>query len=245
MKKMEYRIMRLEDSLRELAKSGSPVDMAVVAEESAGERLEIEQFGNPEDNRIFELEDGRTGYMLTVCVTNQTSKSMYIDDVELRLPWEERLFEWLLPHTANFKDRKKNKTSSYEQYKFPGKNGLELPAEDVINHVLTQGTRLLARRPARGWLLATGGPMPNDLLQGAQINSTLVITTSDHVKHGNQILLWIERLQTRPTRPERTSSLFERPVVAEHVTENQHSIPFPENPVSNDREKGARVAPNS
>src|SRR4051812_29869060 len=124
MKKVECRIMRLEDSLRELANLGSPVDLAVAATECARDQLEIEQFGNPEENKMFELEDGRTAYMLSVGLINQTSKTMYIDEVELQLPWEDRLFEWLPPHTVTFKDRRTAKTSSYEQYKFPGKNGL-------------------------------------------------------------------------------------------------------------------------
>jgi hypothetical protein len=219
MQKMECRIMRLEDSLKELANLGSPVDLAVVSKEYASDQLEIEQFGNPEDNKIFELEDGRTGYMLSVDLTNQTSKPMYIEDVELQSPWDEKLFEWLPPKTATFKNRKKAKASSYERYKFPGKNGLELPTEEVINHALTLGSRLFASRPVRGWLLATGGPMPDDLIQGAQINSTLIVTTSDHVEHRKQIVLWTERLQARPIRQKRPSGLFERPAGAEHVTE--------------------------
>src|SRR5438067_2530781 len=215
MQKMECRIMRLEDSLKELANLGSPVDLAVVATESARDQLEIEQFGNPQDNKIFELEDGRTAYMLGVGLINQASKAMYIDDVELQLPWAERLFEWLLPKTAIFKNRNKAKASSYERYKFPGKNGLELPIEEVINHALTPDTRLFPRRRVRGWLLATGGPMPKNLIQGAQIRSSLVITTSDHLEHREQILLWTERLQSRPTLPKRRASLFEKPFAAE------------------------------
>src|SRR5438067_13847504 len=125
--------MSFEDSLEELEELGSPVDRAVVATESARDQLEIEQFGNPEDNKIFELEDGRTAYMLSVDLTNQASKAMYINDVELQLPWAERLFEWLLPKTATFKNRNKAKPSSYERYKFPVKNGLELPIEEVSN----------------------------------------------------------------------------------------------------------------
>lgn len=230
--------MSLGHSLKELANLGSPVDLAVAAIESASDQLEIEQSGNSEDNKIFELEDGRTAYMFSVGLTNQTSKSIYIDEVALLLPWEQGLIEWLPPHTITYKDRKKTKASSYEQYRFPGRNGLELPTEGVINHALTPGARLFARRPVRGWLLATGGLMPKGLLQGAEINSTLVITTSDHLEHRKEIVLWGERLQNRPTRRNRTSSLFERPAIVEHGTENQPFGGHPENPVSNDGNKG-------
>lgn len=218
MKKLECRIMRLQDSLMELANLGSPVDLAVAATECDGDQLEIEQFGNSEENKVFELEDGRTAYMLSVGLINQTSKAMYIDEVELQLPWGERFCEWLLPHTVNFKDRNKAKASSYDQYRFPGKNGLELPTGEVINHALTQGSRLCPRRPVRGWLLATGRPMRKDLIQGTEIKSSLVITTSDHVEHCMQMVLWTERLQARPTRPKRRASLFENPIATERLT---------------------------
>jgi hypothetical protein len=238
LKKIEHRITALEDSLKELAELGSPLDLAVEMPEFPSCHLEIEQSGNPEDNKIFELEDGRTAYMFCVGLTNQTSKSMYIDDVDLLSPWEPGLIEWLPPHTITYKDRKKTKASSYEQYRFPGRNGLELPFEEVINRALTPGARLFTRRPVRGWLLATGGLMPKGLLQGAEINSTLVITTSDHLEHRKEIVLWGERLQNRPTHRNRTSSLFERPAKAEHGTENQHFVAIPEDSVSNDGKKG-------
>src|SRR5437763_9045022 len=104
--------------------------------------------------------------MLDACASNQTSKPMYRSEIRLEVPWEQDLFDWLCPKTFHHKDRKTGKTSSYEQYRFPGKNGLELDTSPVINHVLTFGKKLSPWRPLCGLLLATGGLMPRHLFHG-------------------------------------------------------------------------------
>jgi hypothetical protein len=197
MKSAQRRIMKLKDSLHELAELGSPVDLAVAEAESNGRELEIEQSGGVCENRVFELEGGRIGYMADICITNQTARPMYVADVELCTPWEEDLFDWLVPQTITVTARKSKKSYSYEQYKFPGKNGLDLPTTKVINHALTFGKSLPPRRPICGWLLATGGFMPRNLLHGGWVDLTLVITTTDHAKYSERVHLWTERLEHR------------------------------------------------
>jgi hypothetical protein len=75
----ENRIMSLGDSLKELAALGSPVDIAVGLTESESDPLDME-CGGTNENALFELDDGRVGYMISVCVTNQTSRQMHIGD---------------------------------------------------------------------------------------------------------------------------------------------------------------------
>ena len=131
--------------------------------------------------------------MLDACATNQTSKPMYVSDVSLELPWEQDFFDWLSSKTFHEQDCKTGKTSSYEQYRFSGKNGLELDTSEVINHMLTYGKRLSPGRPLRGLLLATGGLMPQDLFHGGLIDAVLVMTTTDGAEHRGQIRLWTDR----------------------------------------------------
>lgn len=103
----DTRIWPIEVSLKELAELGSPVDISV-AFQARGLQLEIEQSG---DCEIFELEDGRGGYMVDASMINQTSKSMYIADIEMRAPWEEDSFDWLVPKIIRVRDRKRGKES--------------------------------------------------------------------------------------------------------------------------------------
>jgi len=52
------RTMPLADSLRELQELGCPVDLSVAMVEPRSCKLEIQQ-GEPQDSKIFDLEDGR------------------------------------------------------------------------------------------------------------------------------------------------------------------------------------------
>jgi hypothetical protein len=208
--KYQRRFMPLADSLREFAEMGSPVDLSVATEEFRYLKVEIQQSGGIHDSKVFELEDGRTGWMLDLEIYIHTWRPIYLVEVELKLPWKtnDYLFEWLTPLKITAKNRGEKAISSYEIYRFPGKSGLELPAEDVINNRLFEKKMLPARRRICGWLLATGGPMPRNLLNGGWIEPRLVITASDHTEFRQPIQLWTERLERRARRAPRTIDLF-------------------------------------
>ena len=205
------RLTPLTDSLRELQQLGCPVDLSVAMVEARPCNLEVQQSGCIYDSEFFELEDGRTGLMMDLGFYNYTWRPFHILDVDLRFPWKSKahLFEWLTPHEVSAKNRGDQSTSSYEVYRFPGKNGLELPAGDVINSRLLEKKMLPARRPICGWLLATGGLMPRHLLNGGWIDVRLVITTWDHTEFCQPIRLWTERLERRHRSALRTHDLFE------------------------------------
>jgi len=190
--------MSLRDSLRELAELGSPVDLSVATEESRRCKLEIQQVGGIHESRLFELEDGRIAYMVDLEVCNHTSRPIHIEDIELRLPWKDKdHLEWLIPHTVAVKDRKNRTTISYEEYRFPGKNGLELPADTVINRTLTERKIVPPRRPVCGWLLAIGGMMARDLFFGGWVDAILVIRTRDRTEFSEPLCFWSDRLEHR------------------------------------------------
>lgn len=170
-------------------------------------RVEIEQFGGIHESTIFELESGCVGYIVGVRITNQTSKVLDAD-LQLRMPWEDDLFEWLPPLKAPLKFRTKA-DSSYQTYRFPGKSGIEFQYETVLNHVLLEGEGLPPGRPLRGLLLATGGLMPPHLQHGQWLSGTLAIMGSDHREYQQQVQLWTERLESRPKPVTRRSSLHD------------------------------------
>lgn len=192
------------ERLRELANLGSPVDVSVADIENESAHIETEQVGGVYDSRIFELPHGLTGYMVYVVVTNQTSRTIYCRDVELRVFWEDSLFQWL-PDPR--------KTQCSEAYRFPGTGSPEFPRNQVINHVLLENGALTPRRPWEGWLLATGRPMPDTLRDTQGLDATLAILPSNHAEYTATIRLWTERLAVKPRcSTSGTSNLLEGPL---------------------------------
>ena len=190
----------LTASLKQLAEQGSQVDLSIADGEERAAELEIEQVGWVYCSTIFELSSGLTGYMIDLEITNQTLRNLYCRDLELRLPWEDPRFDWMQDPAEEGKS---------EFYRFPGRNSLELPREDVINHVLLAENGLKPKRPLCGWLLATGGPMPKSLRHGEWIEPTLAIIASNHSEYIAAIRLWVERLEDKRERSMRKQSLYE------------------------------------
>ena len=202
------RIMNRSDSLRELASFGSPVDLAVARDEFDYDPVEILQGGRPGESVLLELDDGRTGCMLYVCVTSQSSRGMYSIDLELRSSRNELIFDWLVPHTFKTRAQEKSGGSSYTLYRFPGKSGFEFLSEDVLNHRFVSGQVLPPRCPVEGWLLALGGKMPRNLSHGEKIDCTFILTTSDHVRHCQPVCLFAEPRSLTPRISPKPSGLF-------------------------------------
>lgn len=137
---------RLRASLEESARCGSPVDLSVADTEVEDGKVQIEQVGWVHGSHLFELQDGRVACMVDIAITNQTSRTIHVVDVELRTTWEDSFFEWLLPveiHTHAKRD------CSYSVYRFPGP-GPEFACKEVINHHLLERRRLPAKLPKGG-----------------------------------------------------------------------------------------------
>jgi hypothetical protein len=129
-------------------------------------------------------------------IINQSSRPIYLQDLELRTPWEDQLFDWLTPETFTFR-RRKGRDTTYEAYAFP-ETGLQWRKQE-LNHRLQDGSRLTPKRPMRGLLLGIGSPMPANLQAGQLLGATLAIVGSDHTEYTQEVDLWTERLPYRPT----------------------------------------------
>jgi hypothetical protein len=193
-------------SLAELMRAGSPVDLSVATKPA---EVEIEQVGGIHDSALFELPDGHVAVRADIAVTNQTTRTIDVIDIELRTPWVGSLWDWLKPQRIRFQGRARLE-SSFEVYQFPGKYGLQLPCEDVINHVLLGRRRLPGRCQVEGWPLGIGGRMPVELRHGQWLDLSLAIIGSDHREYATTIQLWTERLDPRPKTVTPRSSLFEQ-----------------------------------
>jgi hypothetical protein len=227
---------KLKELLYELAQSGSPLDPSVAETEVENEKVEIDQVGGMIESQLFELEDGRVACIADIAVTNQTSRTIYVVDVELRVPWDNSLFKWLTPHQVKPQDRAKRE-SAYSVYRFPGKYGLELAYNEVINHLLLERKRLPAKLPLEGCLLGIGGLMPPGLRHGQWRDVTLTIVGSDHAEYSRTIHLWTDRLQARTKIVKTRTPIFaslveEETILAQEVTDTT-PLPASQSPASN------------
>jgi hypothetical protein len=176
---------RLAVSLRALAGSGSPVDISVADTEDEHADVEIEQVGGVHETMVFDLEDGRAGYILDLLITNQMPRPFHCRDIEPRMSWPDSEFEWL-------QDPKETERDPHN-YRFPGRAALELPRDLVLNHILLGGGILKPGCPKQGCLLGIGSPMPANLRHGAWVEMTLTIVAYDHAEYPATITLWVDR----------------------------------------------------
>jgi len=208
---------KFQAKLQELARFGSPVDLSVADVPRHREKMEIEQVGGIYNSQCFELEDGRFGCMVDVVVTNQTARMIHLVDVQLRSRFVDDRWSWLQPRRFNSIGRNAERGDrGYLAYRFPGKCGLELPYETVINHSLFEARRLPSKLPVEGWLLGIGGQMPAELEHGRFLRMTVVIVAADHSEYKEPVLLWTARLEPLPKI--RTKTGPSEPATRRHET---------------------------
>lgn len=194
--------------LEELAHNGSPVDMSVADDVHKLNLVEIEQVGGIYFSRLFELEDGRLGFMAGLAVTNHTASAMQVIDVELRSALIDDWFQWLTPVEVRLQVQGRRERE-FQIYRFPGACGLEIPYDEAINPALLESGMLQPKRRVEGWLVGVGGLMPAGLMRGQLLDLTLAIIGSDHAEYTKALRLWTERLETRPKFARKGSTLFE------------------------------------
>lgn len=200
--------LRLKESLEELARYGSPVDVSVAVTAVENEKLEIEQLGGIYLSHLFELEDGRIACMADIAVTNHTARTIDVINVELRALWDNIPFQWLQPRQFKFNNYTK-RGRSHLGYRFPG-HGPEFEFHEVINHRLLESKKLAGKRRLEGWLLGIGGRMPAELVHGQWRDMYLTIIGYDHYEYSTTLHVWTERLLTRPKVVQPRTSIFAR-----------------------------------
>jgi hypothetical protein len=221
MRKTQNRV-RLGAALRELAAVGSMVDLSVAKGPEENAEVEIHQVGGVHESRVFELPDGRAGYILDLEIINQTPETIYCSETELRMQWEDAFFDWLpdpkeTGRSFSYFRRQRNGRCERvdaisDSYCFPGGAQLEYPRDLVLNHLLLERGALPPRRPLKGLLLASGGPMRSDLRHGQWLKTTLALIASNHVEYTAKIHLWTDRLEVNPKRATRTPNLYRDPL---------------------------------
>ena len=184
-------------ALEELAAFGSPVDLSVVQEDLS---LNIQQVGGVSDSIIFDLPHHRAGFIIDIEILNRRSRTIYLRDIELQLPWADPWFQWLPdPGTENHDAKKATGKKSGRprmqpppRYCFPSSDGLEFPRHQVLNHHLAENGKL-TRKPMRGLLLAVGARMPDSLLHGSFLEASLVLRDVEGIAHRAAVTFTVDR----------------------------------------------------
>jgi hypothetical protein len=189
------RCMDRRQSLKELAASGSPVDVLVADQQIPDVEIDF----NPTETRIVELKTGLAAYLLYLRIINRTSRGIHPLDCDLSCTDGDRYFMWL-PDPEETRSR---------DYRF-ARGQLEFARDQVLNHVLLRdGAVLKPGYPYQGYLLAEGGPLPDHWRHTRSINATLTIIASDDCHHAKDIRLGIECGAVKPQFAKRRSNLFE------------------------------------
>jgi hypothetical protein len=225
---------RLRASLEESAEFGSPVDLSVADTEVENDKVEIEQLGGPFESQILELPTGCVAYMVDIAVTNQTSRTIDLIEVELRTPWDDNFFQWLQPEPFKFQLHGK-RGRSHSVYHF-AETELRFTSEQVINRNLVE-LRKVRKGRQEGLLLAIGGRMPAGLRHGQELDMPLTIIGSDHAEYSTTLRFWTERLLARPKVVKTRTSIFAKLVEEEAMRARDvtciAALPASSSPASN------------
>jgi hypothetical protein len=198
---------RLKASLEELEGFGCSVDLSVAVTAVENKKVEIAQVGGVFESQIFQLQDRRVAFIADIAVTNQTSRTIDVIDVELRTPWDNWLFEWLTPFQVKSQGRAKRE-SSHSVYQFQGECGLQWEYSEVINHRLLERKKLPGNRRLEGLLLGIGRFMPDNLVHGELLEMSLTIIGADYAEYSEPIRLWTERLYAQTKIVKTRTSVF-------------------------------------
>ena len=135
--------------MTQILASGIPLDDGVVEDLRASCRgLSICQTGTVLENTIFDLEEGGTGYVVSIALENTSTKTMRIDQYRLDHPWPESGFHWL---GDPLKKMPRESIYSFPKY---GPEGLE--RECVLNHRVGPHGRLVPGDCIEGLLCGVG-----------------------------------------------------------------------------------------
>jgi hypothetical protein len=82
--------------LKDLQRSGIALDGDVLdGIRSASRALSVCQTGSMNENCVFDLDCGGSGYMFNVAINNETTRAIWLQEFRLGMLWHEAEFRWL------------------------------------------------------------------------------------------------------------------------------------------------------
>ena len=171
----------------QLRSRGIPLDAEVLkATEAACRGLAIYQGPNIPDTRIFDLDSGETGYMLTIATHNDSPRILWFYECRLEIPWWEPRFRWL--------EEPLRKVPREYTYSFsdPGPVGFE--RDVVLNHRLGRKGRLYPGDCLEGLLLGVGQePIPSNYRHRQSLEMRVWVYDEKGGRFGADITFLVDR----------------------------------------------------
>lgn len=155
--------------LKDLQHGGIALDGDVLdGIRSASRALSVCQTGSMNENCIFELDNGGSGYMLDVAIQNRTNRVIWLQEFRLEMLWQEPHFTWL---------NESPRVSPWAYtYAFPSPGPVGFDREVVLNHRVGMAGRLNPGGAFEGLLLGIGAAaLPDEYLDRQRVRLTLEI----------------------------------------------------------------------
>ncbi len=170
MQKLSKQELQMVSQLRN---AGIPLDGEVVRKlTAAGSSLSITQSGTVVQNEVFDLNNGGTGYLISLLISNDDAdRTISIDHFRLEIPWDEPTFRWL--------PKPFGRRPSARTYRFPRGGPEDLVPEVVLNHRIGRLGRFYPGDWIDGYLLGIGeAPIPESYIDRQGVEMTLSICES-------------------------------------------------------------------
>ena len=182
-----------------LNQNGCPVQL-----ESSPVTLVVEQVPTVGINMVFDLNDGRSGFMLDALISSRLKRPTRIKGVQIKTPWGGSGIS-LLPGDPRYRAR-----GGF--YLIPG-TGLGFPGSEVLNRLLSGKCRLNAGEEIEGVIMAIDAQgSPDDVSDNDRIVVELSIFDGPGDRFSSQFTLCVNRsaVRARP-RKEEMREYFQSP----------------------------------
>jgi hypothetical protein len=170
--------------MRRLAAGGCPI----LQEESHAVSpvgLKIEQVPSLGVNMVFDLENGHTGYVMDMVITNESDHPIGIQRFEIRTPWGGAGIS-PLPEPLRSGSRKGN-------YCFPGSGSLAFEGEVVLNRFLSSRERLNPGEHLGLFLGIEDSPIPCHYPENGRAVVELAVFDTRGNRYSSEFRLCVDR----------------------------------------------------
>ncbi|SRR6266478_800279 len=173
--------------LFELRSRGILLDDDVLEEMKAARcGLVIYKLDNIMENVIFELDSGRTGYMLAAAIHNASDRILRPQEPRLEIAWPESHFRWLENPLA--------RVPREYVYSFPPPGPAGFDRDAVLNHRLRPGCKLEPDDWLEGLLLGLGqASIPDQFVDRQSLRMRLSILDGRGNRYASDMTLTVSR----------------------------------------------------
>jgi hypothetical protein len=171
----------------QLRGAGIPLDEEVLeGMQAACQGLSIFQIGAVHHARIFDLDSGGWGLMVTLEICNDSQRIVWPHECRVDMPWWERHFRWL--------EDPARKAPREFTYSFPPPGPTDFERDAVLNHRLRRPGRLYPGECIEGFLLGVGQePIPSNYRHRQSLEMRVWVYDERGGRFGADITFLVDR----------------------------------------------------